>query len=116
MDAPDLGPCCCCGGCEEVNNVVMLPWKGSVSGTGWGCAQCGLPNDGAVCVVCDACLVANAAPQFAVKGWITQHDREPLVLIKFGSPHSHDLRYHPEILGELHGEPAGEPGRGHGYE
>lgn len=26
----------------------------------WGCFQCGLPSDGAVAVVCDACLESGA--------------------------------------------------------
>ena len=53
-DTPDLGPCCCCGGTERVRDIVMLSRKAPVPGTGWGCVVCGLPNDGASYVCCDA--------------------------------------------------------------
>jgi hypothetical protein len=55
---PDLGPCC---GCEVTTlgacNIVMLDKKAPVAGAGWGCLVCELPHDGAVAVLCDACLL-----------------------------------------------------------
>jgi hypothetical protein len=38
-----------------VINVMMLHRRGPVPGKGWGCVACGLPADGAVAVLCDAC-------------------------------------------------------------
>lgn len=53
----DLGACCACGEAgPTVRNIVMLPKKSLVPGTGWGCVICHLPCDGASVVVCDACL------------------------------------------------------------
>lgn len=56
----DLGMCCACGQADPtVRNIMMLPKRAPHPGTGWGCLVCGLPNDGAVAVVCDACLEAK---------------------------------------------------------
>ena len=53
---PDLGECCVCRQAgHTVRNIVMLGFKAPVPGTGWGCAVCGLPANGALAVVCDRC-------------------------------------------------------------
>ena len=58
--APDLGACCCCGKAgPDVRNLLALPYRAPVDGTGWGCARCGLPADGALAVVCDACQASK---------------------------------------------------------
>lgn len=56
-DFPDLdfGACCACGSRVHVRNFILLPFRTPVPGTGWGCATCGLPADGALSVVCDDC-------------------------------------------------------------
>lgn len=55
-DETDLGPCCRCGGeGTPARTIIMLPYKAPVPGTGWGCAQCGRPQHGALAVVCDVC-------------------------------------------------------------
>lgn len=53
---PDLGPCCICEGTKDVDNIIMLDRRCAVPGHGWGCVVCGLPPDGAIAVLCDACL------------------------------------------------------------
>jgi hypothetical protein len=55
-DAPDLGPCCRCRATAGVVNILMLDRRAPVPGTGWGCVVCGLPSDGAIAVLCNACL------------------------------------------------------------
>lgn len=55
-DAPKLGPCCTCGTTVGVTNILMLPLRGPTPGKGWGCVVCGLPADGAIVVLCDACV------------------------------------------------------------
>jgi len=60
-DRIDLGACCACRQSgPTVRNVVCLPLRSPTPGFGWGCVVCGLPSDGAVAVVCDACLETNA--------------------------------------------------------
>jgi hypothetical protein len=56
----DLGQCCACRGTENVRNIVCLPVRSLTPSYGWGCVVCGLPSDGAVAVVCDACLESGA--------------------------------------------------------
>lgn len=55
---PSLGPCCVCGGTEKVRTILALHKKCPTGRGGWGCLVCGLPSDGAVAVVCDACCEA----------------------------------------------------------
>ena len=63
-DVPDLGPCCSCRQSgPQVRNILALPFRAPVPGTGWGCVVCGLPCDGAVAVVCEACLDACTGPR-----------------------------------------------------
>jgi hypothetical protein len=56
-DDIDLGPCCACGVRGlVVRNIVALDVRGPSPSQGWGCLVCHLPANGAVAVVCDACL------------------------------------------------------------
>lgn len=50
------GPCCICGVDGRSGNIVLLDFKGTVPGTGWGCVACNTPMDGAAAVLCDSCL------------------------------------------------------------
>jgi len=95
MDEIDLGPCCACEGYENVRNVVMLHVKMTVPGQGWGCVVCGLSFDGAVAILCDACMERNEEPRFAVDGYINKKKRVPIEELTV--PHDHDRRKHPEL-------------------
>jgi hypothetical protein len=55
MSGVNLGGCCMCSG-PGARNILMLHRRAPVAGHGWGCAQCGLPPDGAAAVLCDECL------------------------------------------------------------
>lgn len=53
----DLGGCCACGCTDKsVIHIIALEYRSPTPGQGWGCAICKLPTDGAIAVVCDACL------------------------------------------------------------
>lgn len=89
----DYGPCCACGGNENVRNIMMLPFKAPVPGTGWGCVVCGLPSDGAFALLCDECLASDTQPQMAVRG---NPDEGLRVLIEsLTGEHEHDMMKHP---------------------
>jgi hypothetical protein len=67
--SPDLGPCCACGiEGDTVRNVWMLPRLAPRAGSGWGCALCCLPPNGAIAVLCDFCHQVEAPLRFAVVG------------------------------------------------
>ncbi len=66
-DAPDLGPCCICEKTQGVRNIIMLSRRGVVSGHGWGCAQCDLPADGALAVLCDECTAEFQVDESVLK-------------------------------------------------
>lgn len=75
-DAIDLGPCCACGQeGPEVRNLVALHRPAPVPGTGWGCVVCGLPSDGALVAVCDACLESKAPYRYAIYGMVADKGR-----------------------------------------
>jgi hypothetical protein len=51
-----------------VQNLVMLPWRAPIDGTGWKCEYCQLPADGALAVVCDRCIESGRIPSRACYG------------------------------------------------
>jgi hypothetical protein len=61
----ELGTCCACGEAPS-DGIVLLPGKAPKPGTGWGCSTCKLPSDGAMAVICQACLQANRVPVYAL--------------------------------------------------
>lgn len=72
----DLGACCACGKQDEtVRNLIMLPEKAPVEGTGWGCSVCGLASDGAMAVICDRCLLNKVEIRWAINGYATGCER-----------------------------------------
>lgn len=80
MDVEDepveLGPCCACGVTgPTVRNFMMLSKHAPVAGTGWGCVVCGLPSDGAIAVVCDACVDASVEITEVCDGWVQDGGR-----------------------------------------
>lgn len=93
---PTLGRCCICEGTDNVTNVMMLDRRAPTPGTGWGCLQCNRPLDGAVAVVCDHCLAAQAALKFVCDGPPGHDKRVPIegITEAFG----HDLSQHPEVV------------------
>ena len=97
-DQPYFGPCCCCGTTYRVRTIVMLNYRGTEAGKGWGCVLCGLPLDGVVYVACDNCVEFNIAPQEAVVGYVTDHRREAIARVYARGGHDHDLSKHPELL------------------
>jgi hypothetical protein len=52
---PNLGACCICEGTEGVFVIVLLCAQAPDPGYGWGCVTCGLPNHGAMAVICETC-------------------------------------------------------------
>lgn len=95
-EEPSLGACCVCEKeDEEIRNIVMLDRRAPVPGTGWGCLVCNLPSDGAVAVVCDACIEKNDhdALRFAVRGYPAYRMRIPIE--ELGEEEfTHDLEAH----------------------
>jgi len=69
----DLGPCCRCGKIEPpAQTLMMLPYRAPVPGTGWGCFQCGRPQDGATAVVCEACTAVLEAQRWTPTAPMTE--------------------------------------------
>ena len=86
---PDFGACCACGSTDNVRNVMMLDQRGPVAGKGWGCIVCGLPSDGAIAVLCDACIEAGASPRMVVVGYAADGRRMPIAELD-ATPFTHD--------------------------
>lgn len=71
-----LGPCCHCQKSgPSVRNVVMMTFRAPAPGSGWGCLECRLPNDGALAVLCDECFNAKEEPIYIVAGPMGEGDR-----------------------------------------
>ena len=96
-DVKSLGRCCCCGGTERVRNIVCLPRRAPIPGTGWGCGVCGLPQDGAVYVACDRCLEANAPALEVVVGRAASGNRIGIETLA-DTVFEHDMSRHPEMV------------------
>ena len=94
----ELGACCSCGATEGVRNIMMLGYRAPVPGTGWGCVVCGLPADGAVAVVCDACLAAGAPVKRVCRGYPSAGERVGRKGLK--ERFEHNLSKHPELREE----------------
>lgn len=94
-DLPQLGTCCTCGTSEGVRNIVMLDRRGPVPGQGWACLVCGLPPDGAVAVLCDACAALDGPPKFVCDGYPARGKRVPYDELPPGV-FEHDPEMHAE--------------------
>jgi hypothetical protein len=89
----DLGGCCACGKVDPtVRNVIMMDKRGPKAGEGWGCVQCGLPMDGAVYVLCDACFAEKHEPKYICVGYPKENVRIPITEIT--EPFEHDMTKH----------------------
>lgn len=96
----DPGPCCCCERpIRGVVNILMLDLRAPIAGTGWGCATCDLPPDGAIAVVCLDCL--GLKPRFVVNGFVGGAKRTKIGAL--GEPRfAHDAASHLEDFAEEH--------------
>lgn len=73
----NLGPCCVCErDVEDVVNLMLLPRRAPIAGHGWGCVVCNLPHDGAIAVLCTACVGLEL--RFVCRGYPTTEGRMPL--------------------------------------
>ena len=103
----DLGPCCACGKSgPDVRNVVMLSRRGPTPGKGWGCVVCGLPLDGAIAVLCDGCLEAQAEIRFVCIGYPAEDGRLPIEELPFEF-FDHQREFHEEYHFEYYEEGKG---------
>jgi len=84
----------------ECRAIGMVHKKAPIAGTGWGCFQCGLPNDGAMAIACDACVESGLTS--------TQNPREVcagkpgesalrVMYNELGESFDHDESKHPEL-------------------
>lgn len=98
---PFLGRCCICeieG--PEVRNIVMLDVSSPEPGNGcWGCLVCGLPQAGAVAVLCDVCVRMDPnlnlkRLKFACLGYPGENRRIEMALLKSRPPLEHDPAKH----------------------
>lgn len=96
----DLGPCCICESTKDVDNLLQLDFKVK-SESCWGCWQCGLPVEGAVAAVCDACMEKykdDVDIETKLKFLMdTAERRIPMPPVEERVPHVHDLSKHPEV-------------------
>lgn len=97
----DFGACCACGEqAPMTRNILMLNKRAPVPGSGWGCVGCNLDSDGALAVVCDRCLEAEAPLRFACQGFPAEKQRIAIALLQ-GSfehnmePHERDMKNLP---------------------
>lgn len=54
------GACCACQSEGPHRNLVTVKITAPEAGTGWGCIICGLEPNGAIAVLCDDCVEAQA--------------------------------------------------------
>jgi hypothetical protein len=54
-------PCCGCRVDRKLTWLVHVSRLAPTPGTGWGCDGCGLPNNGAVALICDPCRALGNA-------------------------------------------------------
>jgi len=94
--------CCACGQRKRgVRNVMCLHKKAPIRGTGWGCAACGLPPDGALAIVCDDCIGENwkeGQPlkneiKYACVGYVEQSTKR-IPVDELQGVHEHDPTKH----------------------
>lgn len=88
----DLGRCCSCGTDKNVTNILCLPFRAPIAGTGWGCAVCRTPSDGAVTVLCDQCVKDKSPPLFACFG--APEEKGRIAVKELTTPFGHDQDSH----------------------
>ena len=93
----NLGTCCGCG--KEppgVRNVMFMEREAPPLTDGWGCLVCGLPQKGAIAILCDDCINNDVAPRFVVSGTVTGGGRQDVTQYPI-IPFNHDMAKHPEM-------------------
>jgi len=90
-----IGSCCACRQRRRLRNVMMLPQKAPIPGTGWGCVVCKLSGDGAIALVCDRCVETRAAIVDACRGYLKDGRRTPIA--ELAGSHAHDARVHQDF-------------------
>ena len=98
LDRPKLGACCTCGTMTGVRNIMLLDRRAPVAGTGWGCAVCQVPNDGAIAVLCDECT--GLPTRTICVGYPGENKRIPLDELP-DEPFGHHLEFHQGELGSM---------------
>lgn len=93
--APFFGPCCACYQVVPLRNIAFLEQKAPTPGTGWGCVQCGLADDGAIALFCDLCADALKEIRWACAGKIDKPERVPVGQLT--GKHKHNRARHPEL-------------------
>lgn len=97
----DLGACCICQATEQqARNILMLDHPGPTPGKGWGCFTCGLPANGALAVLCDACfdLYQAGEPLRSIcTGYPAKDGRTPYDRMSQES-FEHNMDLHPEAI------------------
>lgn len=94
-DTLEFGACCACRQTgPTVRNLIALEVAAPVPGTGWGCVECGAPSNGAVAVLCDACVETGAPILDVCDGYPVSGQRVPRETCT--TPFTHDMTKHPE--------------------
>lgn len=92
-DPIDLGACCACRKAgPTVRNIVCLPLRSPTPGKGWGCVVCHLLSNGAIAVLCDACMESGATIRDVCHGYPKENLRTARTSLK--EPFDHDMRFH----------------------
>lgn len=94
-DDLDLGQCCACRTTENVRNIIAIPKRAPIPGTGWGCLQCDLDMNGAVAVLCDDCLQGEAKILEVCFGYPKENSRVSIDVLS-DVTFDHDPTRHPE--------------------
>lgn len=98
FDSMKLGSCCNCGREDDtVRCVVTIELKSPEPGNGcWGCLVCGLPQAGAVAVLCDECARVSIEPKSICLGFPGANRRLPFSQLA-KEPFCHDVAKHEEL-------------------
>jgi len=94
-----LGTCC---GCQQpiqgVPHLIMLDIEAPIAGTGWGCYLCHLPNNGALAVVCNECLISQSMLFEVIYGYPESKQRLRFVNMEEPmTPFHHKANHRPQV-------------------
>lgn len=101
----DFGPCCICEKDDDtVRNVIALNFRAPTPKTGWGCAKCGRPSNGALVIVCDQCMEdhdkkIDTAIKFVIRDFPAKKQRMAIENIDVSQRFEHDMSQHTDELG-----------------
>jgi NMD protein affecting ribosome stability and mRNA decay len=74
-----------------------MDFLGPTPGRGWGCVVCGVPSDGAVAVLCDACVERKVQPIRIIEGDAAEHRRLVITPAMRERKFAHRVELHPEL-------------------